>query len=139
VARTHQSLIWDRSRQVLRLRSALREFFPAALDAFEELAAPDTLQLLGRAPDPDRAGRLSVAQISAALRRAHRRDIAAKAARIQQLFRAPQLRQPATVQLAYAAIVIAQVQLIGTLKTEIERLGRWWPRILANTSRLSTT
>jgi transposase len=30
VARTHQSLIWDRSRQVLRLRSALREFFPAA-------------------------------------------------------------------------------------------------------------
>ena len=31
VARTHQSLIWDRQRHVLRLRSALREFFPAAL------------------------------------------------------------------------------------------------------------
>jgi hypothetical protein len=30
VARTHQSLIWDRSRHLLRLRSALREFFPAA-------------------------------------------------------------------------------------------------------------
>jgi hypothetical protein len=34
VARTHQSMIWDRQRHVLRLRSALREFFPAALDAF---------------------------------------------------------------------------------------------------------
>lgn len=30
-SRTHQSLICDRTRQVLRLRSALREFFPAAL------------------------------------------------------------------------------------------------------------
>ena len=70
VARTHQSLIWDRSRQLLRLRSALREFFPAALDAFDDLTAPDALELLGRAPDPDRAARLSRAQIAAALRRA---------------------------------------------------------------------
>src|SRR5215212_9300491 len=28
-ARTHQSLVWDRTRHVLRLRSALRDFFPA--------------------------------------------------------------------------------------------------------------
>ena len=70
VARTHQTLIWDRSRQLLRLRSALREFFPAALAAFDDLAAPDTLELLGRAPDPDRAASLSRAQIAAALRRA---------------------------------------------------------------------
>jgi len=34
VARSHQSLIWDRTRHVLRLRSALREFFPVALTAF---------------------------------------------------------------------------------------------------------
>ncbi len=54
VARTHQTLIWDRTRQVLRLRSVLREFYPAALSAFDDLAAPDTLELLGRAPDPDR-------------------------------------------------------------------------------------
>jgi hypothetical protein len=52
VARAHQSLVWDRSRQVLRLRSTLREFFPAALAAFDDLTAPDTLELLGRAPDP---------------------------------------------------------------------------------------
>ena len=34
VSRLHQSLIWDRTRHLLRLRSALREFFPAALAAF---------------------------------------------------------------------------------------------------------
>jgi transposase len=34
VARTHQTLIWERQRHVLRLRSALREYFPAALEAF---------------------------------------------------------------------------------------------------------
>jgi transposase len=28
VARAHQALIWERTRHVLRLRSALREFFP---------------------------------------------------------------------------------------------------------------
>ena len=32
-ARAHQNLIWDRHRQLLRLRSALREYFPAALIA----------------------------------------------------------------------------------------------------------
>ena len=67
VARAHQTLIWERSRHLLRLRSALREFFPAALDAFDELTAPDALELLSRAPDPVRAARLSRSQITAAL------------------------------------------------------------------------
>jgi transposase len=50
VARTHQTLVWDRSRQLLRLRSTLREFFPAALRAFDDLTAPDALHLLSAAP-----------------------------------------------------------------------------------------
>jgi transposase len=87
VARTHQTLIWDRSRQLLRLRSALREFFPAALHAFDDLTMPDALELLGRAPDPS-AARLSRSQIAAALRRANRRDIDTKATRLQELLRA---------------------------------------------------
>ena len=36
-ARAHQNLIWERTRHVLRLRSALREF-PAALIVFDDLA-----------------------------------------------------------------------------------------------------
>src|SRR3954469_8282822 len=43
IARAHQNLIWDRHRQVLRLRAALREFFPAALEAFADLTASDAL------------------------------------------------------------------------------------------------
>jgi transposase len=52
-ARTHQTLIWERSRTVVRLRSALVEFFPAALEAFPDLDEPDALELLTAAPDPD--------------------------------------------------------------------------------------
>jgi hypothetical protein len=33
-ARTHQSLIWDRARHVLRPRAAPREYFPVAPHAF---------------------------------------------------------------------------------------------------------
>jgi transposase len=123
VARTHQSMIWDRTRQVLRLRSALREFFPAALQAFDDLSAADTLELLARAPDPDRAARLSRSQIAAALRRANRRTIEAKAEQLQAVLRAPALRQPAAVQKAYAAIVAGQVRLVAALNAEIEALG----------------
>src|SRR3954451_10030648 len=82
VARSHQSLVWDRTRQVLRLRGVLREFFPAALVAFADLDASDTLELLAAAPDPDRAVRLSRAKIVGALRRANRRGVDDKATAI---------------------------------------------------------
>jgi transposase len=124
VARTHQLLIWERTRHLLRLRSALREFFPAALIAFDDLTAADTLELLGRAPDPARAARLSHAQITAALRRANRRNIEVRAAELQQRLRAAQLRQPAPVQAAYAAIVTTQIRLITALNAEVKQLGQ---------------
>jgi hypothetical protein len=89
VARAHQSLIWDRTRHVLRLRSVLREFFSAALEAFADLAAADALELLAIAPDPDRAARVSTAKIVAVLRRANRRGVEEKAATIQSVWRAP--------------------------------------------------
>jgi hypothetical protein len=45
VARTHKMLIWERARGVQRLRHQLREYFPASLQAFEDLDAPGTLEL----------------------------------------------------------------------------------------------
>src|SRR4051812_47016152 len=66
VTRMHKTLIWERTRATQRLRHALREYFPAALAAFEDLDAADTLELLGKAPDPAAAAKLSVNQISAA-------------------------------------------------------------------------
>jgi transposase len=123
VARAHQTLIWERTRHVLRLRSALREFFPAALTAYGDLDEPDTLQLLAAAPDPDRAARLSTARIAAVLKKAHRRNVDVRAGEIQAVLRAPGLRQPGPVQAAFAAIAAGQVQLIITLNTEIDALA----------------
>ena len=122
-ARTHQSLIWDRTRRVLRLRSTLREYFPAALVAFEDLDAPDALELLSRAPDPDQAARLGLTVITAALKRARRRRVEERAQRLQRILRAPELRQPPALQNAYAAVVASEVAIIGALNTQIDRLG----------------
>jgi Transposase len=99
VTRAHKTLIWERTRHTQRLRHALREYFPAALEAFEDLDAADVLESLARAPDPASAARLTIAQISAALARGRRRNIPEKAARIQAVLRAEHLGQPA----AYAA------------------------------------
>ena len=123
VARSHQSLVWDRTRHILRLRSVLREFFPAALEAFADLDARDSLELLAIAPDPDRAARLPKSKIVAVLRRAHRRSVEDKATAIRSVLRAPALRQPAQVQAAFAVIVTSQVRLITALNSEIAELG----------------
>jgi hypothetical protein len=122
VARSHQAFIWDRTRHLQRLRSALREFFPAALDAFPELTSPDALELLERAPDPARAARLSRSKITAALARARRRDVEARAAAIQAVLRAPALRQDPAIEAAYAVIVASAVRLIASLNTQIAEL-----------------
>lgn len=122
VTRMHKTLIWERTRAVQRLRHALREYFPAALVAFEDLDAADTLELLAKAPDPAAAARLSINQISAALKRARRRDIASKAAAIQAALRAEHLGQPAVVTAAYAASVRALVALLVTLNEQVKAL-----------------
>jgi transposase len=122
VTRMHKTLIWERTRAVQRLRHALREYFPAALDAFEDLDAADTLELLTKAPDPGSAARLSINQISAALKRARRRDVAAKATAIQAVLRAEYLGQPAVVTAAYAVSVRALVALLVTLNEQVKAL-----------------
>ncbi len=118
-ARAHQTLIWERTRQVQRLRAALREYFPAALDAFEDLAAADTLELLATAPDPASAARLTTGQVTAALRRARRRGIPARAAAIAAALHGEQLRQPEPIEDVYAAMVRSLTVIIAALNGEI--------------------
>jgi transposase len=119
VARTHKTLIWERTRQVQRLRHQLREYFPAALAAFEDLDAPDALELLGKAPDPARAARLTRAQVSAALKRARRRDIPGKATAILAALRSEQLGQPPAVTAAYAVTARSLIAVITTLNEQV--------------------
>ena len=124
VARAHQTLIWERTRHTLRLRSALREFFPAALVAYAglDLTGADTLELLARAPGPEAAAKLTAAQISAALKRARRHDVPARTQAIKDALRAPQLAQPAAITAAYAAAVQAAAAVLTTLNEQITRL-----------------
>jgi len=122
VARTHKTLIWERTRQVQRLRHQLREYNPAALEAFDDLDAPDTLELLGKAPEPARAARLTRAQVSAALKRAGRRNIKDKTDAILAALRGPHLGQPDAITAAYAVTVRALIALITTLNEQVKVL-----------------
>jgi transposase len=122
VARAHKTLIWDRTRAVQRLRHQLREYYPAALEAFEDLDAPDVLELLAKAPDPARAAKLTRAQVAAALKRARRRDIAGKTDAILAALRGEHLGQPAALTAAYAATVRSLIAVITTLNAQVKTL-----------------
>ncbi len=122
VTRTHKTLIWERTRHTQRLRHALRDYFPAAVEAFADLDAADTLQLLAKAPDPASAARLTRDQVSAALKRARRRDIPAKTEQILTVLRADHLGQPAALTGAYAASVGALIAVLLVLNEQVATL-----------------
>ena len=122
VARTHKTLIWDRTRQVQRLRHQLREYFPAAIEAFEDLDAPDALELLGKAPDPARAAKLTRAQVAAALRRARRRNIKDKTDAILAALRGEHLGRPSALTAAYAATARSLIAVITALNAQVKIL-----------------
>jgi hypothetical protein len=122
LARTHKTLIWERTRHIQRLRHQLREYFPAALEAFDDLAAPDALELLGKAPDPARAAKLTRAQVSAALKRARRHHIADKTSAILAALRGEQLAQPAAITTAYAVTVRSLAAVIVSVSEQVKIL-----------------
>ena len=123
LARTHQSLIWARNRQTNTLRSALREYYPAALEAFEDLAHGDAVGVLDRAPTPQQAARLSLPMLQSALKRGGRqRNIAARARQIKAALRSEQLAAPPQVSAAFAATTRATVGIIAELNRQISEL-----------------
>lgn len=130
LARAQQRLIWDRQRHLNNRRSTLREFYPAALVAFgTELAHPDALAVLGRAPTPGEGRKLSASAIEAALRRGGRkRNVDDRAGAIREALRSPQLDAPARVSTAFGATVSASVAIaaemtrqLGELETEMTK------------------
>jgi len=123
LARAHQSLIWTRTRHTNALRSALREYYPAALVAFDDLAHGDALGVLGRAPSPEQGARLSLTAIQSALKRGGRqRNIAARAREIRVALGTEQLTAAARVTAAFAATTRAAVGIITELNRQIGEL-----------------
>jgi len=123
LARAHQSMIWTRQRQANQLRSTLREFYPAAAEAFDELTSGDALAVLAIAPTPELGRGLSRSKIAAALHRGGRqRRIEERSVEIQAALRSPQLEGPGMVAEAMGASVRALVAVIGELSEQIGRL-----------------
>jgi len=126
MARAHQNAIWSRQRQANALRSALREYYPAALDAFgTDLDSTDALAVLGIAPTPELGRLLSLSKIASALRSGGRqRNVDAKAADIQAALRGEQLHASPVLSDAYGAVTRSAVALIVAFNTEIAALER---------------
>lgn len=123
LARSHQSLIWARTRHANMLRSGLRAYYPAALEAFDSLTDGDALAVLGRAPTPVQGARLSLAKIGSSLKAAGRqRNIETRAAEIQVVLRREHLTAPPAVVDAFGATTTAAVHVIAALNTQIADL-----------------
>jgi len=98
LARAQQDAVWARTAAHNKLRSHLREYYPAFLAAFADLrggiARPEARAILAAAPTPAAAARLTLTQLRVLLRKAGRRGgIDAEAARLREAFRAEQMRQ----------------------------------------------
>ena len=123
-ARAHQKLVWERTRHALRMRSALREYFPAALAAYAPLTltGPDTLELLAKAPDPAAASKLTITQISAGAQArpsaGRGRQGAADPGRAARAAPGP----AEIVTEAYAASVTASAAVITVLNEQIKKM-----------------
>lgn len=123
LARAHQNLIRERTRHSNTLRSALRDYYPGALNAFESLTHPDALAVLGRAATPEEGRHLTRSQIVAVLRRGGRqRNLETRADAIGVALRVPQLEAPTTVVGAYATTTRATVGIIGEINRQIKQL-----------------
>ena len=98
LARAQQDAVWARTGAHNKLRSHLREYYPAFLAAFADarggITRPEARAILAVAPAPAAGAALTLTQLRALLRKAgRRRSIDAEAARLRETLRAPQMRQ----------------------------------------------
>ena len=117
LARAQQDAVWDRTTAHNRLRSHLREYYPAFLAAYADarggIMRPDARAVLAAAPTPADAAKLTLTQLRALLRKAGRsRGIDTEATRLREAFRAEQMRQLPLVEHAMGRQALA---LLGQL------------------------
>ncbi|MEU5242506.1 IS110 family transposase [Streptomyces lydicus] len=129
LARAQQDATWNKQQTANQLRSLLREFYPAALDAFAKwtngLCRPEARELLRTAPTPAKAARLTRTQIQAALKRAGRkRGIEAEAERLREAFRADWAHQPPLVEDALGKQMLALLVQLDAACTAADDLAK---------------
>ncbi|WP_086708615.1 IS110 family transposase [Streptomyces antimycoticus] len=130
LARAHQDAIWDRQQMINRLRSHLREYYPAALAAFHGpgkpgLDSPRARVILTAAPTPADAAKLTRSQLRALLKRGERPrcGVEAEVERLRDIFRADQLRQLPQVEQALGHQATALVRQVDAACTSVAQLA----------------
>ena len=128
LARAQQDAVWERTCAHNKLRSLLREYYPAILAAFADkrggLLRPEARAVLAAAPTPAAGAALTKTQLRALLKRAGRqRGIQLEADRIQAALRAPQLRQLPKVETAFGRQALALLRLLDAACTNAEELA----------------
>jgi transposase len=129
LARAQQDAVWDRTTAHNRLRSHLREYYPAFLAAFADarggILRPEARTILAAAPTPADAATLTLTQLRALLKRAGRsRGLDAEATRLRAAFRAEQMRQLPLVEAAMgrqALALLGQLNAACVSADELER------------------
>lgn len=129
LARAQQDATWNRQQISNQLRSLLREYYPAALAAFEPwqngLCRREAHELLKAAPTPTRAARLTRTQLQAAMKRAGRqRRIEPEVDRLRDAFRADWAHQPPLVEDALGKQMLALLGQLEAASRATEDLAR---------------
>jgi len=105
LARAQQDAAWNRGQLSNQLRSHLKQYFPAALAAFQVrgvgLDSREARAVLAVAPDPTTAAKLSTTRLQSVLRKSGRqRGIETWVKRLRGIFDAESLHQPPLVEKA---------------------------------------
>ncbi|WP_331751602.1 IS110 family transposase (plasmid) [Streptomyces globisporus] len=115
LARAQQDAVWNRQQLSNQLRSLLREYYPAALEAVARwqngLTRPEARAILAVVPTPGKAAKVTRPRLCTALKKAGRvRGIEAEAERWQKILQTPQARHPEVVEDAMGR------QMLGLLR-----------------------
>ena len=128
LARAQQDAVWERTCAHNKLRSLLREYYPAILAAFADkrggILRPEARAVLAAAPTPAAAAKLTTAQLRKLLTAAGRqRGIAPEAQRLQTVLRGEYLRHPPLVEDALGAQALALLRQLNTACTNADELA----------------
>ncbi|MFC5186731.1 IS110 family RNA-guided transposase [Actinomadura harenae] len=126
LSRQHLALAGTRRTQLNRLRSHLRLYFPAALQAWQDL--PDGIgraearAVLAVAPTPELAKRLTYQRLLELVVAGRTRQPHLHADRVHTVFQEAQLRQPAPVEQAMGAATRALLAQVTSTTTILDAL-----------------
>ncbi len=128
LARAQQDAVWERTCAHNKLRSLLREYYPALLAAFAVkrggILRPEARALLAAAPTPRAAARLTHADLCELLAQAGRqRGIDTEAHRLLQVLGAHYLHHPSLVEDAFGVQARALLRQLEVACTNADELA----------------